>query len=120
MQHNEVHNSTNPTNVLAYGKSVGGSGADQMCACFFCKKLLLLSTYLCRSFNSYIDYPNRGQSYEKQHDEFHNSDAPNRFLAYGALVGGPGADDKCAPTLLSLHCPHDCLLPIMVRASPGD
>ena len=50
----------------------------------------------CRSFNSYIDYPNRGQSYETQHDEFHNSDTPNRFLAYGALVGGPGADDKCA------------------------
>lgn len=47
-----------------------------------------------RSFNSYIDYPNRGQSYETQHDEFHNSDTPNRFLAYGALVGGPGADDK--------------------------
>ena len=57
----------------------------------------------CRSFNSYIDYPNRGQTYETQHDEFHNSDTPNRFLAYGALVGGPGADDKYAsaskPTL---------------------
>lgn len=53
-------------------------------------------TWCCRSFNSYIDYPNRGQTYEIQHDEFHNSDAPNRFLAYGALVGGPGADDKYA------------------------
>ncbi len=53
----------------------------------------------CRSFNSYIDYPNRGQTYEMQHDEFHNSDTPNRFLAYGALVGGPGADDKYAPSL---------------------
>ena len=56
-------------------------------------------TGLCRSFNSYIDYPNRGQTYETQHDEFHNSDTPNRFLAYGALVGGPGADDKYAPSL---------------------
>jgi hypothetical protein len=53
-----------------------------------------LRSPLRRSFNSYIDYPNRGQSYEVQHDEFHNSDTPNRFLAYGALVGGPGADDK--------------------------
>lgn len=46
-----------------------------------------------RSFNSYIDYPTRGQSYEIQHDEFHNTDTPNKFLAYGALVGGPNADD---------------------------
>lgn len=46
-----------------------------------------------RSFNSYIDYPTRGESYEIQHDEFHNTDTPNKFLAYGALVGGPNADD---------------------------
>ena len=47
----------------------------------------------CRSFNSYIDYPTRGESYEIQHDDFHNTDRPNTFLAYGALVGGPGAED---------------------------
>ncbi|BDA42119.1 Endoglucanase B [Coccomyxa sp. Obi] len=45
------------------------------------------------SFNAYIDYPTRGQSYEIQHDDFHNTDRPNQFLAYGALVGGPNADD---------------------------
>lgn len=46
-----------------------------------------------RSFNSYIDYPTRGESYEIQHEDFHNTDRPNTFLAYGALVGGPGAED---------------------------
>ena len=49
--------------------------------------------HICRSFNSYIDYPTRGESYEIQHDDFHNTDRPNTFLAYGALVGGPGAED---------------------------
>ena len=53
-----------------------------------------------RSHNSYIDYETRGQSYEIQHDDFHNTDAPNKFLAYGALVGGPQADDTCVRTLL--------------------
>ena len=49
-----------------------------------------------RSFNSYIDYPTRGESYEIQHEDFHNTDRPNTFLAYGALVGGPGAEDTYA------------------------
>ena len=66
---------------------------------------------MCRSFNSYIDYPNRGQSYETQHDEFHNSDSPNRFLAYGALVGGPGADDKCVACLCAGLSAPDRSLP---------
>ena len=48
-----------------------------------------------RSHNAYIDYSTRGQSYELQHDDFHNTDVPNKFLAYGALVGGPQADDTC-------------------------
>ena len=48
----------------------------------------------CRSFNSYIDYRTRGEEYQAQHDDFHNTDRPNAFLAYGALVGGPGAEDK--------------------------
>ena len=48
----------------------------------------------CRSFNSYIDYRTRGEEYQAQHDDFHNTDRPNTFLAYGALVGGPGAEDK--------------------------
>ncbi|CAK0782162.1 hypothetical protein CVIRNUC_005591 [Coccomyxa viridis] len=46
------------------------------------------------SFNSYIDYRTRGEEYQAQHDDFHNTDRPNTFLAYGALVGGPGAEDK--------------------------
>ena len=49
--------------------------------------------HMCRSFNSYIDYPTRGESYEIQHDDFHNTNRPNTFLAYGALVGGPSAED---------------------------
>lgn len=58
----------------------------------------------CRSHNAYIDYETRGQSYEIQHDDFHNTDAPNKFLAYGALVGGPQADDTCAFSLVP-HAP---------------
>ena len=57
------------------------------------------SQLLYRSFNSYIDYPTRGESYEIQHEDFHNTDRPNTFLAYGALVGGPGAEDTYASSL---------------------
>ena len=45
------------------------------------------------SFYSYINYPTRGQPYQLQHDDFHDSRIPNRFIAYGALAGGPQADD---------------------------
>ncbi len=46
------------------------------------------------SFYSYINYPTRGQPYQLQHDDFHDSRIPNRFIAYGALAGGPQADDS--------------------------
>lgn len=46
------------------------------------------------SFYSYINYPTRGQPYQLQHDDFHDSRIPNRFIVYGALAGGPQADDS--------------------------
>ena len=48
----------------------------------------------CRSHNSMIDYQTRGRNYEVQHEDFHNTDAPNQFPVYGALVGGPQSDDR--------------------------
>ena len=42
-----------------------------------------------------ISYPTRGRSYELQHEDFHNTNAPNQFKVYGALVGGPQSDDRC-------------------------
>lgn len=49
-----------------------------------------------------IDYQTRGRNYETQHEDFHNTDAPNQFPVYGALVGGPQSDDRCVPILLPL------------------
>ena len=54
--------------------------------------------WCCRSHNALIEYPTRGRSYEVQHEDFHNTDVPNRFKTYGALVGGPQSDDRCC------HC----------------
>ncbi|ORX95387.1 Six-hairpin glycosidase [Basidiobolus meristosporus CBS 931.73] len=45
------------------------------------------------SYNSYIDYPLRGQPQAKVGDDFLNSMTKNRFILYGALVGGPDNDD---------------------------
>ena len=64
------------------------------CIALACPQAILNTCdVLCRSFNSILDYPTRGESYEIQHEDFHNTDRPNTFLAYGALVGGPGAED---------------------------
>ncbi|KNC96562.1 uncharacterized protein SPPG_08149 [Spizellomyces punctatus DAOM BR117] len=45
------------------------------------------------SYNAYIDYPMRGQSNNVIGDDFLTSTTPNRFILYGALVGGPEATD---------------------------
>lgn len=46
------------------------------------------------SHNAIIDYKTRGRDYDTQHNDFHNTDTPNKFIAYGALVGGPQSDDS--------------------------
>ncbi|KAG8956487.1 hypothetical protein FRC00_004866 [Tulasnella sp. 408] len=48
------------------------------------------------SYNSFIDYPLRGQDNGKQGDDFLNSNTTNRFILYGALEGGPAWDDTFA------------------------
>ncbi|KAG8974973.1 hypothetical protein FRC05_006650 [Tulasnella sp. 425] len=45
------------------------------------------------SYNSFIDYPLRGQDNSIQGDDFLNSNTTNRFILYGALEGGPAWDD---------------------------
>ncbi|KAJ3045032.1 Endoglucanase [Rhizophlyctis rosea] len=45
------------------------------------------------SYNSYIDYPMRGQGNDVIGSDFLNSRTPNRFILYGALVGGPEKND---------------------------
>ncbi|KAJ3038017.1 hypothetical protein HDV00_001061 [Rhizophlyctis rosea] len=45
------------------------------------------------SYNSFIDYPLRGKDNSVIGDDFLHSRTPNRFILYGALVGGPNADD---------------------------
>ncbi|KAI8914725.1 family 9 glycoside hydrolase [Powellomyces hirtus] len=52
------------------------------------------SPYHKSSYNSYIDYPLRGQSQGVVGDDFLNSATPNRFILYGALVGGPEDTDE--------------------------
>ena len=63
---------------------------------------------LSRSHNAIIDYKTRGRDYDTQHNDFHNTDTPNKFIAYGALVGGPQSDDRYAlgvhALLLCLRC----------------
>lgn len=53
-----------------------------------------LRPYHKSSYNSYIDYPLRGQDQSIVGDDFLNSLTLNRFLLYGALVGGPAANDS--------------------------
>ncbi|KAI9100694.1 family 9 glycoside hydrolase [Phlyctochytrium arcticum] len=45
------------------------------------------------SYNSYIDYPMRGRSQGEVGQDFLTSPTPNRFILYGALVGGPTNTD---------------------------
>ncbi|RUS30504.1 Six-hairpin glycosidase-like protein [Jimgerdemannia flammicorona] len=53
-----------------------------------------LRPYHKSSYNSYIDYPLRGQDQSIVGDDFLNSLTLQRFVLYGALVGGPAADDS--------------------------
>ncbi|KAI8810390.1 family 9 glycoside hydrolase [Cladochytrium replicatum] len=46
------------------------------------------------SYNSVIDYPLRNQSQDVVCDDFQKSRTPNRFILYGAIGGGPNADDS--------------------------
>ncbi|KAI8369109.1 Six-hairpin glycosidase-like protein [Choanephora cucurbitarum] len=45
------------------------------------------------SYNSYIDYPMRGEFQEKVRSDFLDSKTPQRFILYGAVEGGPNNDD---------------------------
>ncbi|KAI7892731.1 Six-hairpin glycosidase-like protein [Mucor mucedo] len=45
------------------------------------------------SYNSYIDYPMRGQFQDKVEDDFSQSKTNQRFILYGAVEGGPNIDD---------------------------
>ncbi|RUP51631.1 Six-hairpin glycosidase-like protein [Jimgerdemannia flammicorona] len=53
-----------------------------------------LRPYHKSSYNSYIDYPMRGQNQSLVGDDFLNSFTLNRFILYGALEGGPAMDDS--------------------------
>ncbi|KAJ3023150.1 hypothetical protein HKX48_004091 [Thoreauomyces humboldtii] len=53
-----------------------------------------LLPYHKSSYNSYIDYPMRGQSQDAVGDDFLNSATANRQVLYGALVGGPLNTDQ--------------------------
>ncbi|KAG8966290.1 hypothetical protein FRC03_012192 [Tulasnella sp. 419] len=53
-----------------------------------------LRPYHKSSYNSFIDYPMRGKDNGAQGEDFLNSDTLNRFILYGALVGGPAWDDS--------------------------
>ncbi|KAG8900314.1 hypothetical protein FRB99_006119 [Tulasnella sp. 403] len=52
-----------------------------------------LRPYHKSSYNSFIDYPMRGQSNDVQENDFLNSNTTNRFILYGALEGGPAWND---------------------------
>ncbi|RUS15846.1 Six-hairpin glycosidase-like protein [Endogone sp. FLAS-F59071] len=53
-----------------------------------------LRPYHKSSYNSYIDYPMRGQDQGTVGDDFLNSLKLNPFILYGALEGGPSLDDS--------------------------
>ncbi|ORX97922.1 family 9 glycoside hydrolase [Basidiobolus meristosporus CBS 931.73] len=46
------------------------------------------------SYNAYIDYPMKGQPQYAVGSDFLESMTKNRFILYGALVGGPAFDDS--------------------------
>ena len=57
-----------------------------------------------------ISYPTRGRNYDTQHEDFHNTDVPNQFKVYGALVGGPQSDDRWAASApAAIACATPCL-----------
>ncbi|RCH94201.1 hypothetical protein CU098_009712 [Rhizopus stolonifer] len=45
------------------------------------------------SYNSYIDYPMRGEFQDKVEGDFSESKTKQRFILYGAVEGGPNIDD---------------------------
>ncbi|KAG9047540.1 hypothetical protein FS837_002064 [Tulasnella sp. UAMH 9824] len=53
-----------------------------------------LRPYHKSSYNSFIDYPLRGTDNGEQGGDFLDSNTTNRFILYGALVGGPSWDDS--------------------------
>jgi hypothetical protein len=53
-----------------------------------------LSPYHKSSYNSILHYPMRGQAWEDQEADFLYSSTTNEHILYGALVGGPFADDS--------------------------
>ncbi|CAO3608153.1 unnamed protein product [Cunninghamella echinulata] len=46
------------------------------------------------SYNSYIDYPMRGEFQDKVENDFTASKTGQRFILYGAVEGGPNVDDS--------------------------
>ncbi|SAM08307.1 hypothetical protein [Absidia glauca] len=46
------------------------------------------------SYNSYIDYPMRGEFQDKVEKDFSESKTAQRFILYGAVEGGPSVDDS--------------------------
>jgi hypothetical protein len=46
------------------------------------------------SYNSYIDYPLRGEFQDKVEEDFSESKTKQRFILYGAVEGGPNIDDS--------------------------
>ncbi|GAB1520077.1 hypothetical protein RhiTH_003150 [Rhizoctonia solani] len=55
------------------------------------------------SYNSFIDYPMRGQDNGAQGQDFLFSSTVNRFILYGALEGGPAWNDTFKDDLLILR-----------------
>jgi hypothetical protein len=53
-----------------------------------------LSPYHKSSYNSILHYPMRGLAWEDQEADFLYSSTTNEHILYGALVGGPFADDS--------------------------
>ncbi|ORX60578.1 Six-hairpin glycosidase [Hesseltinella vesiculosa] len=46
------------------------------------------------SYNSYIDFPMRGEFQDKIETDFSESKTEQRFILYGAVEGGPSVDDS--------------------------
>ncbi|KAG8936279.1 hypothetical protein FRC02_003215 [Tulasnella sp. 418] len=53
-----------------------------------------LRPYHKSSYNSFIDFPMRGQDNGDIGGDFMHSTTVNRFILYGAVVGGPSWDDS--------------------------
>ncbi|KAG8907722.1 hypothetical protein FRB99_002518 [Tulasnella sp. 403] len=98
--------------MLSYAKSIGYQTANGTRAVTFAAQQLNymlgdcgrswvvgfgkdwpLRPYHKSSYNSFIDYPRRGTDNGDQSGDFLESNATNKFILYGALVGGPAWDD---------------------------